>query len=861
MKILDFIGGPIANSRARCGCARMLCLLMTIFLGSTSSFAETANNEIASNEINDGSNQDPLVLNHSDVEVLSYGVILYEFFQRNYFNTLAETLVAEQRHELGSLVDEVRLLSGGVYLSYGMDQEAQRIFKMVIPVGVDQLEPTGSRKAKKTDRKKRNEARAYFYLGKLQYQKGLHQQALTTLSNVNSNLNPELHNEYSFLTRKLRLQLSDSENELARNSDELNDDKSIFSPALKSQSVYRFYDDYNHAVAQLRSSLTTISFTPLNAEVSAAERQATLVESVNQVAEKLERLERALGRFRDADRTQVKGARREANDNVSLNQDIIAELSALRDRVLTALGFTYLQLDQVGKATTAFSKVRQNSELIGNALVGYGWAALEAGNYERALAPMRVLESRSMSDPTTHEALLAVPFIYQQLGHNDKAIAAYAANLIQFNSELVTLEQLERNIDLHGFAALFDIERLTQSVLHKVPELPLGEGEGDAVVGEQVDRSDNSETGIISQTDFDKEKRDQSQRLQSGHDWLDMERSLVTLKHMTSESIKGYFVELLARKSSREMFAQLNDSYWLESNMAKWSERIEMLELTATERQKKNETWVSQGNQTRLAGDLQRLQERRDQLKEKMESARWQERMNSYSSESLASYKILMNSDELRILQRIDAGIKKLEKIENDRNKVVAKITNLDGSEKGLAQDAKLAKLLTEDRIVEKRTALLKSKGLLLWRVGNSSAQRYRNLALQIREIDQVSAESTMRMARFPALVEQQTQQAAYRNKLAEKRIVIANTQDKLLSLRSKLEQKLSMAMANSLAQKRQRIRAYLGQARLAQATLLDKTRLEKTRFQQSNSKQPSAKKSAGLKGNALNDTGNGGSL
>ncbi len=64
----------------------------------------------------------------SEVKDLYYGKGLYDFFQADYFSSLTQLLVAKETGRLDQNEDEADLLLGGLYLSYGMLNEAESVF-------------------------------------------------------------------------------------------------------------------------------------------------------------------------------------------------------------------------------------------------------------------------------------------------------------------------------------------------------------------------------------------------------------------------------------------------------------------------------------------------------------------------------------------------------------------------------------------------------------------------------------------------------------------------------------------------------------------------------------------------------------
>ncbi len=90
------------------------------------------------------------------VQALRYGVTLYHLYQQDYLETLTELMVAQELGQLGVHSEKAELLRGGVSLSYGMDLEAERIFRKLLASADGDV----------------NRDRAWFYLAWMAWQRG-----------------------------------------------------------------------------------------------------------------------------------------------------------------------------------------------------------------------------------------------------------------------------------------------------------------------------------------------------------------------------------------------------------------------------------------------------------------------------------------------------------------------------------------------------------------------------------------------------------------------------------------------------------------------------------------------------------------
>lgn len=109
------------------------------------------------------------------------------------------------------------------------------------------------------------------------------------------------------------------------------------------------------------------------------------------------------------------------------------------DRAMTAAGYSYMRGHQYPEAQAEFSRVRVDSPLAGSAMLGYGWAAAEQGDFLDALTPWQHLAEQSLVDENAQEALLAVPYAYEQLGNGGMALRYFQKAEQRFSQEMQTL--------------------------------------------------------------------------------------------------------------------------------------------------------------------------------------------------------------------------------------------------------------------------------------------------------------------------------------------------------------------------------------------------------------------------------------
>jgi hypothetical protein len=108
-----------------------------------------------------------------------FGEVLFFFFQENYFSALTQLMTAQHFGRVPHHADEAELLRGGMLLSYGLHQEAGRIFQALIDAGA----PPPVRD------------RAWFYLAKIRYQRGYVDEAEDAIGHVQGPLPGDLEDE------------------------------------------------------------------------------------------------------------------------------------------------------------------------------------------------------------------------------------------------------------------------------------------------------------------------------------------------------------------------------------------------------------------------------------------------------------------------------------------------------------------------------------------------------------------------------------------------------------------------------------------------------------------------------------------
>ncbi len=116
-------------------------------------------------------------------EDLEWGVVLFDYYQKDYFSALVEYEYANEiDNEIAKSVSG-KLLQGGMMLSYGLADESQGIFRQVLQQGATQDVQN----------------RAWYYLANLFYHKSEPEKAFQTLQQIKGAIPDDLHPEYHYL--------------------------------------------------------------------------------------------------------------------------------------------------------------------------------------------------------------------------------------------------------------------------------------------------------------------------------------------------------------------------------------------------------------------------------------------------------------------------------------------------------------------------------------------------------------------------------------------------------------------------------------------------------------------------------------
>ncbi len=330
------------------------------------------------------------------VKDLSYGDALFEFYRGDYFGSATKILVAQQQETLQHHGDDAELLLGGLYLSYGQQDDAARVFESLLHTTTPEVSD-----------------RAWLYLAEIAWQRGNSERAIKALASMGDALDDE------FIARRQLL-----EARIAVDQERFDDAIELLG-RWEGGDQLAAYAQFNLGVAMVRRG-----------DVDAGAAQLAQIGKGRIRAP-------GTSRFRIPERWRFWSAgRRKANAKQNEHQ-------ALQDKANLALGFAHLQQQQAAQAIQYLQRVDSASALSSKARLGAGWAATELGNYTTALGHWNRLKGQDRLDPAVQEALLAIPFAHRRLGKDEQAIDEYHLAIEQFEAEIDHLNTFQQSLD-HG---------------------------------------------------------------------------------------------------------------------------------------------------------------------------------------------------------------------------------------------------------------------------------------------------------------------------------------------------------------------------------------------------------------------------
>ena len=153
-----------------------------------------------------------------------YGQVLFDFHQQNYFSAITHLRASQQQGRLPHHVDEAELLLGGLYLSYGMQKNAEQLFNQLLERHADPL--------------LRN--RIWLALAEIYFERSYEAKAAELLRRITGPLPPQQEDEKLLLESTLLTHQGRY------------DEAAVLLESRKRDSLERSYAQYNLALEHLR---------------------------------------------------------------------------------------------------------------------------------------------------------------------------------------------------------------------------------------------------------------------------------------------------------------------------------------------------------------------------------------------------------------------------------------------------------------------------------------------------------------------------------------------------------------------------------------------------------------------------------
>jgi len=173
-------------------------------------------------------NAQQFISDNKSTQDLEYGAVLYEYFQKNYFEALIEQEYAQAINNSVAKSATGQILKGGMMLSYSMPDAAKKIFD-------DLLQTQASEEVSN---------KAWFYLAKMLYAKADIVNARDSLNRIKGKVPDDIYTEYNYLV------LLVAKGNLQNKSSLISED--ILKGAQKN-TLYYPYLLFNTAIMQLKN--------------------------------------------------------------------------------------------------------------------------------------------------------------------------------------------------------------------------------------------------------------------------------------------------------------------------------------------------------------------------------------------------------------------------------------------------------------------------------------------------------------------------------------------------------------------------------------------------------------------------------
>jgi len=335
------------------------------------------------------------------VRDLSYGSVLYEYYQGHAFEALSLINVAKHKGGISGHGDHPALVEGGLMLSYGMAQEAKKRFESVLK---DQVSASH-----------KNEA--WFYLAKIFYLQQAFQSSIEAIRHVDKALLKQddvgLYHDLVYMEGEIShrtVSMVDKVDETLQHQITLLDERLLLQSYLRYNQVVMLVDDGN--IEQAILSLSKL---------------------VSDLVVKI--------------------------DSWGTDENELTELIALKEQCLLSLGQLYLGQSRAQEAFKVIAAIRKGSVFSDQALFSYSVAAANLGEFGLALSALNQLESRPRFSPWLRQVPYATAYLYENLNEPELALEAYRIASKQYQRYSAELDAESQNLTEEKILVALNIEQ------------------------------------------------------------------------------------------------------------------------------------------------------------------------------------------------------------------------------------------------------------------------------------------------------------------------------------------------------------------------------------------------------------------
>lgn len=123
-----------------------------------------------------------------------------------------------------------------------------------------------------------------------------------------------------------------------------------------------------------------------------------------------------------------------------------AEVNAVKDKAILALGLFYLRQDELRKARATLGAVRLEGPFSDTALLLHAQSWLEGDRPDKAMGPLTELSGRSIQHESVQAARLALPHLSLLRGNPGRAVEQYRAAIQAYDEHFGYIQQIRDDI-------------------------------------------------------------------------------------------------------------------------------------------------------------------------------------------------------------------------------------------------------------------------------------------------------------------------------------------------------------------------------------------------------------------------------